>query len=190
MLDFLKYFDKEININGVTYKSGAEALQNINNFNGKVTIEYNVSTKASEVKKQPNNANKNEVIYKIKVRKYMTDAEFNFHDKWNNGLPMPMRIMVGKILEETPGMYKMKLSARVLDNQSVCMRCGRSLSNNVSKYFGIGPECGGHGYNNPFNSPQELKQAIDEMDKKLRQIEWEGWVIKKAIEEKEVFENE
>ena len=38
-------------------------------------------------------------IYKIKVRQYMTkpaSPEFDFHNKWNNGEPMPMRVMVGR----------------------------------------------------------------------------------------------
>lgn len=61
-------------------------------------------------------SNKMEVgkSYKITVKKYMTEpatAKFDFQDKWNNGVPMPLCIMQGKVIKETRGMYYMKLKA-------------------------------------------------------------------------------
>ena len=52
--------------------------------------------------------------YKITVKKYMTEpatANFDFQDKWNDGKPMPLCTMHGKVTKETRGMYYMKLKA-------------------------------------------------------------------------------
>ncbi len=185
MLDIIKLFDT-IEVNGKNYSSGSQAAEAMKDFVGTITIRNYINKPTEKKVEKVEIKSKDEKIYKIKVRKYMTDPDFDFHDKWNKSVPMPLRIMVGTILEETPGMYRMKLHGQVLET-SVCIACGRTLTNSVSKYFGIGPECGGHGYNNPFSSKQELKAAVDAMDKKLREITWEGYVIKKAIEEKYEF---
>ena len=50
--------------------------------------------------------------YKITVKKYMTEPStpnFDFQDKWNNGKPMPLCTMQGKVIKETRGMYYMEL---------------------------------------------------------------------------------
>ena len=50
--------------------------------------------------------------YKITVKKYMTEpstANFDFQDKWNNGKPMPLCTMRGKVTKETRGMFHMEL---------------------------------------------------------------------------------
>lgn len=129
-------------------------------------------------------------LFKIQVRKYMTqksNANFDFMAKWNNDIPMPLRIMVGEKVKETPGMVYMKLHADITEQQTfVCMKCGKPLTNPVSQYFGIGPECGGHNYTHPFATDDELKQAVAEYRKKLQGITWEGWVIKSAIEKEEI----
>jgi hypothetical protein len=63
------------------------------------------------------------------------------------------------------------------------MKCGRPITNNVSQFFGLGPECGGHNYVNPFSSDAELKEAVENYRKQLNQMVWEGWIIRSAIEE-------
>ena len=128
-------------------------------------------------------------IYRITVKKYMTEQSspgFDFMAKWNNDHPMPLRTMTGKVLEETKGMVKMQLHGDIwAEKICTCMCCGRKLTNPVSQYFGIGPECGGHNYVNPFEDEQQLKEAVEDYKKKLQAITWEGWVIKSAITEKE-----
>ena len=50
--------------------------------------------------------------YKITVKKYMTEpatSTFDFQDKWNNGKPMPLCTMQGKVTKETRGMFHMEL---------------------------------------------------------------------------------
>ena len=70
------------------------------------------------------------------------------------------------------------------------MKCGRPLTNPVSRYFGIGPECGGHNYVNPFESDEELNEAVEQMKTELKNIRWTGWIIKSAIEEETVIRYE
>lgn len=130
-------------------------------------------------------------MYKITVKKYMTQKatpEFDFMAKWNNDIPMPLRTMVGTVEKETRGMVYMKLHGDIYAEKiCTCMKCGRPLTNPVSQFFGIGPECGGHNYVNPFNSEEELKEAVSAYKKQLINTTWEGWVIKSAILEQDVY---
>jgi hypothetical protein len=124
--------------------------------------------------------------YRVSVRQYMTKKatpSFDFMAKWNNDVPMPLMTMVGTIEKETKGMYKMRLHADTTFTEvQHCMKCGKLITNPVSKFFGMGPECGGHNYVNPFNSQEELNNAVNAYKKEvLSKIEWEGWVIRSAI---------
>ena len=50
--------------------------------------------------------------YKITVKKYMTEPStpnFDFQDRWNDGNPMPLCTMHGKVTKETRGMFHMEL---------------------------------------------------------------------------------
>ena len=126
---------------------------------------------------------------KIKVKAYMTkksSPDFDFMLKCNNDNPMPFRIMVGDVIKETAGMVYMKLHADITSKKTaVCMKCGRTITNPVSMYFGLGPECGQHNYTNPFESEEELEKAVKAYRQELNKITWEGWIIKSAIEESE-----
>ncbi len=194
MLNLLKDYKGAVEVNGQSFDSLDSALKGLKNFDGQLTIVLNkgAGDGISQASQQVEEA-VGDKIYRIKVRQYMTKPstpEFDFHDKWNNGNPMPMRIMVGKKLKETKGMVQMELWGEITEDVTThCMRCGRTLTNPVSKYFGIGPECGNHGYNNPFDDEEELKRAVKEVDKQLREIKWTGWVIKSAIEKETYLEN-
>ena len=124
--------------------------------------------------------------YKIKVQQYMTKPSspgFDFMEKWNNNNPMPMRVMVGTEIQETKGMVKMRLRGQGLATVT-CMRCGRALTNPISRHYGIGPEC---------MSKLGLTADIDDVStikEQLVNIEWTGWIIKRAIESKEVYNGE
>ena len=125
------------------------------------------------------------VNYRITVKKYMTkkaSPDFDFMLKWNEDVPMPLRTMTGYIDKETRGMYHMVLHGDIwAEKITTCMCCGRTLTNPVSQYFGIGPECGGHNYVNPFDSEEELRAAVDAYRKQLQETVWTGWVIKSAV---------
>lgn len=193
MLNLLKDYKGAVEVNGQSFDSLDSALKGLKNFDGQLTIVLNkgAGERVSQ-SSQPVEEIAGDKIYRIKVRQYMvkpSTPEFDFHDKWNNGNPMPMRIMVGKKLKETKGMVQMELWGEITEEVTThCMRCGRTLTNPISKYFGIGPECGNHGYNNPFDDEEELKRAVKEVDKQLREIKWIGWIIKSAIEEETYLE--
>lgn len=205
MLNYLLGVNGPISVNGVNYDTIQAALQDLQakQFHGELTIVLGKSTAAPQEAAKPANINVSQseqknatadgTIYKIKVRQYMTKAPsagFDFHTKWNNGTPMPMRIMVGKKLQETRGMVKMELWGQITEEETqICMKCGRTLTNPVSRFFGIGPECGGHNYVHPFDTDEELRAAVAEQNEKLKEIKWTGWIIRSAIEEEEMLEN-
>ena len=124
-------------------------------------------------------------IYMITVKKYMTESAspgFDFMAKWNGNIPMPLRMMTGVITKATRGMVYMELHGDMYaEVMCTCMKCGKVLTNPVSQFFGIGPECGGHNYVHPFNSDEELKAAVEQYRSQLQQTKWEGWIPKSAI---------
>ena len=139
-----------------------------------------------QVAKQAVKAVSDKVEHIITVKPYMTkkaSPEFDFMLKWNNNVPMPMRTMVGTVEKETKGMVYMKLHCELLAERTfTCMCCGRQLTNPISQFFGVGPECSGHGYELPEGyTKDELKKAVDAYKKVLIDTTWEGWVVKSSI---------
>lgn len=123
--------------------------------------------------------------YIVRVKRWMTqqttDDRFDFMRHWNKNVPMPFRVMRGRVLSETRGMVYMELKACALKTD-YCMKCGRPLTHPVSKLYGLGPECGGHYHINPFNTEEELQSAIQEVRHKLNEITWTGWIAKSGVE--------
>lgn len=123
--------------------------------------------------------------YKITVKKYMTEpanTNFDFQDKWNNGIPMPLCIMQGEVIKETRGMYQMKLHGKA-EPTSKCLACGKALTNSVSKLYGIGQECSDKIGLIRIESEEEAKEKLKHIMEQIDDITWEGWVIKSAIKE-------
>jgi len=191
MINMLKNWKGSFEVNGTVFDS-FEAL-NSANLNLGTEINIKLYPKGYTAKIAENNPVKQVDIqspeYVITVKSYMTKKscpEFDFMAKWNNDIPMPLRTMVGVKVKETPGMVYMKLHGDIVQTVTQsCMCCGKPITNPVSKYFGMGPICGGHNYVNPFATEQELKQAVASYRDKLRTITWEGWLIKSAIIEQE-----
>ena len=119
--------------------------------------------------------------YIVRVKKWMTEDKMDFNGSWNNGRGMPFRVMYGRVLKETRGMVYMELKARRLKTD-YCMKCGRPITHPVSRLYGLGPECGGHYHINPFETEEQLRQAVKEIDEKLNAIQWSGWISKSGIE--------
>jgi len=195
MLELLKDYPGNLKVNGKEFENVFQAIQAFSGYQGRLVIELNTNPSIASTPTPPpweEVEEGKETEYVIKVKQYMTkpaSPSFDFMDKWNNGVPMPLRIMVGKKLKETRGMVKMELRGEIVQEVNpVCMKCGRTLTNPVSQYFGIGPECGGHNYINPFETDAELRQAVEETRKQLQNITWTGWIIKSAIEEQKIWE--
>lgn len=123
--------------------------------------------------------------YIVKVKSWMTkptsSAGFDFIYHWNNNIPMPLRVMRGRVLSETRGMVYMELRACPLKTD-YCMKCGKPLTHPVSRLYGLGPECGGHFHINPFDTEEELQSAIQEIRQKLNDVTWTGWIAKSGVE--------
>jgi len=118
---------------------------------------------------------------KITVKKYMTqpsDGSFDFMEKWNKNIPMPLRTMTGWVEKETRGMVYMHLHG-VGEPVIRCMRCGKTLTNPISRHYGIGPEC-----MSKLGIVADIND-VDTIKKKLVDVTWEGWVIRSAIIEEE-----
>ena len=126
----------------------------------------------------------NEQQYRITVKRYMTmtaTPDFDFMAKWNDNNPMPLRTMIGTIEKETRGMVYMKLHGQA-EPVIRCMRCGRLLTNPVSKLYGIGPEC-----IEKLGFVRVDIEDVETIKQKLVDVHWEGWIIKSAITEKETL---
>ena len=179
----LSSWEGAIEIDGTLYSTVSAIPSRLRFKNGSTIILHS----PNETVKSGQEAASDSTIYKIVVKKYMTQKatpEFDFMAKFNNNEPMPMRTMVGTWDKETKGMYHMSLHCDILEEQTqYCMCCGKEITNPVSRYFGIGPVCGKHNYVNPFSSDEELKKAVEEYRTQLRNIQWTGWVIRSAITE-------
>lgn len=130
---------------------------------------------------------KDNTEYRITVKRYMTrksNPGFDFMLKYNNDVPMPFVTMIGRKIKETKGMVYMELHGDIYAKTIPhCMKCGKPITNPVSQFFGMGPECGQHNYVNPFESDEELQKAVEQYRIQLQQVTWSGWVIKSAITE-------
>ena len=183
MLNMLKSWNGSVEINGKKYDSVESARIDFKTLSGSVCIK--LLPKQLETKSDASNAIRDvnkPTEYRVTVRKYMTEQSspgFDFMAKWNNDVPMPLRTMTGVILQETRGMVKMRLHG-MGKPEIHCMRCGRELTNPVSRHYGIGPEC--------MCKIGFIGVAIDDVDlikEKLQNVTWEGWIIKSAITEQE-----
>lgn len=180
MLSLLKDYKGSLEINGIKYNSVSDAIKRFKSDGSKITI------KLFNENRERNTEQTERKQRKIFVKQYMTrkaSEGFDFMKQWNNDNPMPLRTMIGTVEKETNGMVYMKLHADITSEKTMrCLACGRPITNPVSQYFGMGPECSGHKYINPFYSEEELKKAVqDYRENVLKNITWEGWIIKTAV---------
>ena len=189
MLALMKDWKGTVEINGTTYETMEDAFKGSNLKDGE-QFQIKLLPKTKRAKQSTNiNESDEKQEYRITVKKYMTEKSvpgFDFMAKWNNDEPMPLRMMTGYIDKETKGMVHMVLHGDMYAAQMcTCMKCGKRLTNKVSQYFGIGPECGGHNYTHPFETEEELDKAVEQYKAKLQAITWTGWVVRSAITEQE-----
>lgn len=184
MLELLKDWQGAVEINGTKYENIGSFISSNNKLSGAIDIKLYSPVKAAapEAVKQDIEHAEEEVEYRITVKQYMTkkaDDRFDFMKKWNNDNPMPLRTMVGKVTKQTKGMVYMQLRGQA-EATCTCLRCGRPLSNPVSRHYGIGPEC--------MEKLGMIRMDIEDIEgisQKLTEVSWEGWIIKSAILEQE-----
>jgi len=180
MLALLKNWSGAIEVNGEHYDSVSAFISSNKSLSGQLDIKLYSPVKKAAPEAGDNHIQEAEkaVEYKITVKQYMTkkaDARFDFMAKWNNDNPMPLRTMTGKVIKETKGMVYMKLRGQA-EATCKCLRCGRGLTNPVSRHYGIGPEC--------MEKLGMIRMDIEDIagiSQKLTEVEWEGWVIRSAI---------
>lgn len=134
----------------------------------------------------------NNKLYRITVKKYMTqksNRDFDFMYKWNNDIPMPFVRMTAKVIKQTRGMIYAECFGDI-EKTDICMKCGKPLTNPISRLYGLGPECGQHAYINPFDTEDELREHLEEVKTKIQNIKWTGWIIKSAIKDCEDITDE
>jgi hypothetical protein len=190
--DEIKDWPGAVEIDGTVYPSVAQAQNSLSAD----SLHFSSIKLCDKIKQAPERKNESvasdgATVYKITVRQYMTrpaTPDFDFMAKWNNNNPMPLRTMIGTIEKETSGMVYMHLHGDITSEVTqYCLKCGRAITNPVSQFFGMGPECGGHNYTHPFESEEELKSAVDSYRRThLQKIVWSGWIIKSSITEKEI----
>lgn len=179
----LTHWKGEVEVDGVHYDTIDEATKNTGNAN---VLSVKLLPRQNKVVRPVTRTQDIPEIktgeIKITVKKYMTEKAsegFDFMEKWNNNNPMPLRTMTGTVLQETRGMVKMALHGTG-KAEIYCMRCGRELTNPISRHYGIGPEC--------MSKIGFVGIAIDDIDtikEKLTNLTWTGWIIKSAITEQE-----
>ena len=185
-MDFLSKWNGAIEINGTTYENYRAIPSDLVLTDSMTIVLHGIrNVEKTHVASANSVSETGDVQYVITVKQYMTKkstSEFDFMKKWNNDEPMPLRTMVGVKVKETRGMVYMKLHGDIIaDRVQHCMKCGKVITNPVSQFFGMGPECGGHNYVNPFDTKEELHEAVKMYRQKLNHVTWEGWVIKSAI---------
>jgi len=91
--------------------------------------------------------------------------------------------MTGTIEKQTRGMYYMKLHGDMYAEQMcTCMKCGKQLTNKISQYVGLGPECGSVIHMSLTEADlAEIDTLAKEAKKRLAKVEWCGWIIKSSI---------
>lgn len=182
MFEFLKNYNGNIKVNGAELDANS-AITLLNNKSGEYTI---VLTPVIEEEYDTDN-------YQITVKPYMTRFEtgmqFDFNKQYNNGIPMPLRTMQGNVIKETRNMYYMKLHGSLIPTR-YCVKCGRTITDTVSSYYGIGPECAKSLNITRPESDYEYKRYKTDIENKLNNIKWEGWIPKSAIIDVEVLNEE
>ena len=187
MLTMLKNWSGKVEVDGVQYENiksiPTEKFKSGNAFNIKLYSKTHIHNKSAETSKIEVSSSSEK---RITVKAYMTkkaSPEFDFMQKFNNDIPMPLRTMTGTIEKETRGMVYMNLHG-VGEPVIRCMRCGKLLTNPISQHYGIGPEC-----MSKLGIVADIED-VDTIKKQLVNVTWTGWVIKSAITEMEEIKND
>lgn len=114
---------------------------------------------------------------RFEFAQYLTKEDSFFHKKSNNGIAIPMRVMFGTILRETPKAYYIEVYGKPEPGVR-CLHCLRKLTHKVSQYYGLGPICGKHYYITNITE-ENIEQHFEDIRIKMADIVWRGLVPKK-----------
>lgn len=188
MLEFLRNYTGEIEVNGETIQN-QNIAQVLDNLTGNIQIHLkpieNARVRNAFTLKQEAVRDETKVQYNVLVKPWMTqksNGTFNFMMTWNNDVPMPLRFMRGNVNKETQGMFNMTLHG-VAQKTNMCSVCGRTLTNPISRLYGIGPECMQKVGVFADISMEEAEQKLDEINKRIESLTWTGWIAKSAVME-------
>ena len=178
MLKMLASWKGKVEVDGTEYDSIKDAISDFKTDSDEIHIILKANHE--KVEKERITMSEGESEYQITVKQYMTKEatpDFDFMQKWNSNVPMPLRTMVGTVEKETRGMIYMHLHG-VAQETITCMCCGKELTNPISRHYGIGPVCMGKvGIHCDIDN-------VDEIKEKLVDVTWSGWIIKSAITER------
>lgn len=107
MLESIKW-KGPVQVNGIEYDSIDQALLSLKGFKGKLCVVFKEYRKPRETIREQ--VCQHDI--RISVRQYMINpptSTFDFHERWNGGIPMPEKTMVGRIIQDNGGMYEMEL---------------------------------------------------------------------------------
>ena len=182
MINLLKNWKGSVDINGKHYNSIEEALSDTseltsNTSEDEVVIKLSSNVQTTATERQSIVTRDDNEEREITVKAYMTKPatpDFDFMEKWNKNIPMPIRTMSGTVEKETRGMVYMKLHGLAKPTVT-CLCCGKELTNPISRHYGIGPVCLSKlGISRDIADVESIKED-------LVNITWEGWIIKSAI---------
>lgn len=123
-------------------------------------------------------------VHLITVKQWMTQPstpEFDYMARFNKDIPMPLKTMEGTIEKETEKSVYMHLHGSVRPTIR-CMRCGKELTNPVSRKYFLGIECIQKvGIIRDVNDIEGIKED-------LVKTEWTGWIPRSAIISDEIVD--
>lgn len=188
MFELLQNFKGSVVVNDITFASIKEAEEHFKDYVGGLrillkpnnVIKYDNNTETSSTSTSTKQSSD---IYRVEVKSYMSRPfEEGFFLAKMNKSPMPYLIMVGSIISQTEKMVKMDLHVDLNYDTSVkCIRCGRVLTNPISQYLHIGPECGASEHMRLLNSGISIDEVRNRLQDSLKDVHWVGWIPKSAI---------
>lgn len=191
MFELLKEYSGRLTVNNRVFESVQDAEQAFENYKGGLTILLNkkddndppLSTKSKNIDTT--------TVYQISVKRYMTQYKSDFFlHRMNPEGPMPFMIMCGRKLMETEKLVKMECWAGLPSTRvTTCIKCGRPLTNPLSQYLSLGPECGASEHMRMIQSGVSIDEVRKRLEHKLNNTRWTGWIIKSAIQDVKILNN-
>jgi hypothetical protein len=117
---------------------------------------------------------------RVSVRQFLTKPSTD--PKYKDKQPVPFRVMFGYVTQESKSAVFVHLRAKP-EPASHCLRCGREITNPTSLLYGFGIECITKvPFATPLVDPNKLDEYMKDLQSKMADIVWSGWLPKGHIE--------